>query len=126
VYDISCVTKIHTLALAAELHASGDDVRWCLAYSLPEAYNLADLGGKHDIGWQDIVVAPLAETAALFNEADGRGVIIPGHEGDRLVVALGELEPAGGVITVAETVGRPDLRALTERRNLKIMRSSPI
>jgi hypothetical protein len=121
IWDISCLTKIHTIAMAVELAATELDVRWASAYTIPESYNLGDRSAA-EIGWDDIVVAPLADTATLVNEGDGRGLILPGHEGDRLVVALAELEPSGGLIMIAETTGRPDLRALTERRNQKVLR----
>ncbi|MFQ5852219.1 MAG: hypothetical protein ACE5JU_16750 [Candidatus Binatia bacterium] len=122
VFDITCLTKIHTLALAASLPRCPRPVRWALAYTIPENY--ASLGEAPDQspGWADIIVAPLGETASLFNEASGRGVIIPGHEADRLVVGLAEIEPAGGLIAIAETRQRPDLRHISERRNQTVIR----
>jgi hypothetical protein len=117
VWDLSCLTKIHALAMACTLASTAAGKRWALAYTVPETYNLRDTTHSDDGGWSDIIVAPLAETAELFNEADGRGIVIPGHEGDRLIVGLAEIEPSGGTIVFVESAGRPDLRALTERRN---------
>jgi hypothetical protein len=121
VIDITCLTKIHTLALAALLTDSNDDLNWVAVYSTPENYgNLGE--STKSPGWRDIIIAPLAETAMLLNEARGRGVVIPGHEADRLVVALNELEPSGGLILVADTYRRPDLRRMSERFNRKVIR----
>jgi len=121
VFDITCMTKIHTLALAATLSQAPADREWAIAYSIPENYG--DLAGTNKtLGWRDILIAPLAETAVLFNETHSRGIIITGHEADRLIVALGELDPSGGLIIVADSPQRPDLRILSQRRNQKIIR----
>lgn len=119
VIDISCLTKIHTLATAYALAKFKRRIPWYIAYTTPENYGfVAD--PNHEIpSWQDIIIAPFAETAHLFNEASGRGIILPGHESDRLRVALAEIEPAGGLIIMAESKGRPDLRLISERKNQK-------
>ena len=121
VFDITCMTKIHALAIAATLAQMRTSCKWAIAYSTPENYG--NLGGlAKAFGWQDIIIAPLAETASLYNEANGRGIVITGHEADRLIVALGELEPTGGVIIVPDTPRRPDLRYISTRINSKIVR----
>jgi hypothetical protein len=67
-------------------------------------------------------MAPLSDTALLDNEVRSRGIIVEGHESDRLIVALSEVEPAGGVIVVANTSKRPDFRVISERNNRRIVR----
>ena len=121
VFDITCMTKIHAMAVAATLAQLPEVCKWAIAYSTPENYgNLGNLNKTS--GWQDIIIAPLGETGWLYNEASSRGIIITGHEADRLIVALGELEPAGGLIIVPDTPKRPDLRYISERINGKIVR----
>lgn len=122
VIDISCFTKIHALTIASVMARLKNSVRWFIAYTTPENYGfVSDI--KHNLpAWKDIIIAPLAETALLFNEASGRGIIVPGHEADRLIVALGEIEPSGGVILLTDTKDRPDLRYITQRRNQKIIK----
>lgn len=121
IFDITCFTKIHTLALAVSLSQTNLNFKWVIAYSTPENYGNLDNTFKA-CGWKDIIVAPLAETALLFNEAHSRGIIIPGHEADRLILALAEIEPSGGLILITDTFRRPDLRILSERKNRKIIR----
>jgi hypothetical protein len=118
--DITCMTILHTLALAAKVNRIRDHMHWGIAYTRPENYGeLVD--GRTGRGWRDIIVAPLAEAGQLFNEAHSRGVIICGHEADRLVVGLTEIEPSGGVIMVGNTPKRPDLARLAERLNRKVI-----
>jgi hypothetical protein len=122
IFDITCLTKIHSLALAASIAAARRQIPWLASYTAPENYSTFGHSSEYGPGWKDIIIAPLSETGLLFNESDGRGIVLPGHEADRLVVALAEIEPSGGLIVVADTKGRPDLRYLTERRNRKIVR----
>jgi hypothetical protein len=120
VIDITCMTKVHALALAAAMAGTQHAFKWVIAYTVPENYgNLAEFNKAP--GWQDIIVAPLTEAALLHNEADSRGIIITGHEADRLIVAFAELEPSGGLIIVADTDKRPDLRYLNEHLNRKMI-----
>lgn len=121
VFDVTCMTKVHTLALAAMLAIQGSSMEWLIAYSIPENYGTLESRRRWS-GWRDLIVAPLAETATLSNEAHGRGIIIPGHEADRLVVALAEIEPPGGTILLTETPARPDLRQVSIQHNRKIIR----
>lgn len=120
VFDISSLTKIHTLALGSALAALPMRPRWVIAYTMPETYCFDAPTSQPT--WVDILIAPLAETASLFNEVDGRGILLPGHESERANVALAELEPTGGTILVVDTPGRPDFRAATEHRNAKLIR----
>lgn len=121
IFDITCMTKIHALALAAALAQWEYQFKWTIAYSLPENYRFLE-GAYNAPGWRDVIVAPLAETAHLFNETASRGIILPGHEADRLIVALGEIESSGGLIVVSQTERRPDLQRVCERTNQKIIR----
>ncbi|MDO8500754.1 MAG: hypothetical protein Q7S20_02825 [Gemmatimonadaceae bacterium] len=123
VIDITCLTKIHTLALAAELAKLSPEQKWVLSYTLPENY-----GGIHSEsaeGWRDVIIAPLAQSARLFNEEYSRGIILLGHEADRLVFALSELEPSGGIIVHVDTPRRPDWKlrsAAVNRRTIRRLR----
>lgn len=87
-FDITCFTKIHLLALAAALSRNISLSAWAAVYTKPEAY----LALEHAPGWRDIIIASLGDTGILLNEAFSRGIILPGHEGDRLVVAMSEVE----------------------------------
>lgn len=121
-FDITCFTKIHTLALAVSLASSVSRLKWVLAYTPPENYTNFEDSADQGPGWKHVILAPLGATAFLFNESGGRGILLPGHEADRLVVALAEIEPVGGLIVMADTEGRPDLRLVSERRNQKVLR----
>ena len=121
VIDVSCLTKIHTLALASAIATWPRSVNLMIAYSVPENYGVSTTK-RRSLGWKDILVAPLAETAHLLNESQGRGIIVPGHEADRLIIGLAEMEPAGGLVLMADTPRRPDLRFLCERANQRVLK----
>lgn len=120
IFDITCMTKVHSLAIAALLAQWQYNFKWAVSYTIPENYIFED--PTKAAGWRDVIIAPLAETALLFNERHSRGIIIPGHEADRLIVALAEIEPSGGIILISATQNRPDLRNVTNRRNQKVVR----
>lgn len=120
ILDISCITKVHAMALAAFL-ALDTDRPAIVAYSIPENYGFLDELLESHAGWSDVILAPFSESATLLYETSGRGIIIPGHEAHRLIVAVGELEPAGGRILLAEQIGRPDLKQLSLRRNRRLL-----
>ena len=121
IFDISCMSKIHTMALAYELSQLKSRPFCVVVYSVPENYGGLAIGTKPS-GWKDIIMAPLSDTAQLFNETFSRGLILPGHDADRLVVALAELEPSGGQILIVDTPNRPDLRKLSRFKNQHIIR----
>lgn len=120
IIDITCMTKLHSISIAAYLARSSIRNNWIVTYCTPETYGSLD-GERNEAAWIDIMVIPIANTAKMLNENNGRGLIFPGHESDRLIVALGEIEPPGGMIAMAETIGRPDLRKLSERLNKTIL-----
>lgn len=121
VVDVSCLTKIHAIAVA-DPRVFARDVDWSMAYTTPETYGHLDASSMPGAGWRDVLVLPVGEPGGLRNESKTRGVILAGHEGDRLVIALAEVEPSAGLIVTARTDGRPDLRREALRRNEQITR----
>lgn len=122
IFDVSCLTKIHAIAVAAALGLDRGRCNAIIAYTSAENYpGIADSDVPAP-GWQDIIVAPLSASARFFNESSSRGIVILGHEADRLIVALAEIEPSGGAIVVASSPLRPDIGELTARRNARVVR----
>jgi len=121
IFDITCMTKVHAMALATLTRNLRDKVNCYAAYSIPENYNHVG-DRKKMMGWRDIILAPLVDAATLVNESQSRGIVIPGHEADRLIVALAELEPSGGKIIFTNTPRRPDLRYVSQKVNNKAIR----
>lgn len=120
ILDVTCLTKIHAIALAAVLASSEAANTWLVCYSSPENYGA--LGTSQDkFGWRDVIVAPIGEVASSTNETTSRGILIPGHESNRLLMALSEVEPSGGTIFIAEFNKQADLRVICERNNRRIV-----
>lgn len=121
IVDISCMTKIHVVALAANLwqsKAPGQVV--FLAYTSPRAYGNLNRSSS-DIGWNDVLIAPIGNKARMRNESFSRGVIIAGHESERLWAALNEIEPASGLLTLGTIKLRPDITRLSEKINRRVI-----
>lgn len=114
VIDVSCMTKLHTIALAESFAHVTNGRRTCVVYARPENYGTMTDG----FGWSDTLVAPLTDRApARRDPTDGRGIVIPGHEADRLRTALSALPIERGLILMGDTPERRDFRMLSERRN---------
>jgi len=122
VFDITCLTKIHTLVLAAALARSEWRGTACIAYTLPENYSSFAERNKDFGGFSYALVAPIVDGAKLGDESRARGVIVPGHESQRLLVALTEIEPSGGTIIEASTNFRPDFENITRTRNRRLIK----
>lgn len=132
VVDLTAMTKIHVLALASVL-GKYPTAPWLVAYTIPDSYGYLDafrLGQRpHRQAWRDVIVAPFGDSNIYPDDLDCRGIILVGNEPDRLLVGISEIEPAGGIIVLANCPRRPDfLEAVTDRnRNfLRRLTMSPI
>ena len=111
IIDITCLTKIHTLACAYWLLERRDVTNVIIAYSQPEYYGnpSRSIWGKGR--WQSPVVVRLdLNSTELYTSTST--IVLVGHEGDRLRLALSELEPATGVV-IKSLPRRPDSPLLT-------------
>jgi hypothetical protein len=115
-FDITCLTKIHALGLAAAIAETFIPIAPTVCYTFPENYGSMSRR-LSDTWWPDVIFSPLTHQSQDLDEAGSRGIIIPGHERDRLIVAINEIEPTGGLVVFVETRGRPDFRSVSERAN---------
>jgi hypothetical protein len=120
IIDITCLTRIHVLAIAAVMADREIPTKCVGAYTIPENYG-SFTRSRIRQGWKDILIAPLADTAVSLHEDNSRGIILLGHDTNRLIVALGEMEPAGGMIVSADTPTRPDFRVACLKNNKHII-----
>jgi len=121
IIDISCMTKIHVVALSTALATLEiNATQTLLAYTSPRSYGNLNRSSS-EIGWSDVLIAPIGTTARMRNESNSRGVIIAGHESERLWAALNEVEPASGLLALGSTPGRPDITRLSEKVNRRVI-----
>ncbi len=120
VIDVSCMTRPHVMALGTLLAKSPDRRRYIFSYTVPLNYQVPST--KRSLGWDDVIILPIGEAPLLRREGHARGILLPGHEPDRVSVALSTLEPAAGLILVGGTEGRPDFRATSEAGHEHIFR----
>ena len=121
IIDISCMTKIHVVALSTALASlKKNATQTLLAYTSPRSYGNLNRSSS-EIGWSDVLIAPIGTTARMRNESNSRGVIIAGHESERLWAALNEVEPASGLLALGSTRSRPDITRLSEKVNRRVI-----
>jgi len=104
--DISCLTRIHLIALVGALRTTGvpdSSVFYC--YTIPDAYGFQR---ADRIGWRDVLFIRAGKRGVFKREGFSRGIILAGHDGERLSVALQELEPASGTMVYSRSRKRPD------------------
>jgi hypothetical protein len=119
VVDISCMTRVHLLAVVAALCTRFEsvDVRFC--YSVPASYGFRP---EDRSGWRDVLFVPAGSRWMFKREGQSRGIILAGHDAERLSVALGELEPASGILVYCGNPKRPDFLRRAREVNQKIER----
>jgi len=128
--DISCMTRVHLFALVAALYGrkGPTDIRFC--YTVPVSYGFRR---EDRLGWRDVLFIPIGNRWVFKREGQSRGIILAGHDAERLSVALGELEPASGSVVYCGNPKRPDFlrraREVNEHverrlRHLRMPRSS--
>lgn len=125
IIDLTCMTKVHAMALGASIAAlSPDDRRrFVMSYVIPDAYGILPKGEV--AGWQRVIIAPLVQGAVLENERDSRAILLPGFEADRLVAALAEVEPSHGLAIIQGFESRPELGMMANDQTASVLRLAP-
>jgi hypothetical protein len=97
VIDITCLTKIHTLALAYWLLTSTNLPGITLAYSQPDYYGnpSKNIWGRGKWQTTSLVRLDLDSTERFLTTA---AIVLLGHEGDRLRLALNEIEASEALV----------------------------
>ena len=97
IIDITCFTKIHTLACAYWLLTRKEATNITIGYSQPEYYGnpSRSIWGKGR--WQSPIVVRL-DLDSTDHYTSTSTIVLTGHEGDRLRLALSELEPVTGLV----------------------------
>lgn len=122
VIDVTCITKIHAVAVALWLVSQTRFRVVHLAYSRPSEYRTTrrHVWGKGK--WVETVVAPF-DFAASHDGRGVRGLFLLGHEGDRLRLAADALSAESGVAVVAKA-SRQELRIASEAQNAWFLRTA--
>lgn len=104
--DISCFSGIHLIAIATAMFKVDIEIsKIKFLYSTPKSYGFQN---KYHFICNDIVHVPIGKPRHLTHEGHAIGFVLPGHEPERLSIALEELEPSRGVIVLSRTSERPD------------------
>jgi hypothetical protein len=121
IIDMTCITKVHTLALAVWLsELQGTLPLVTIAYTLPEQYGSPSKHSPRGGRWVETVLAPCILDPRRFSE-EADGIVLLGHEGSRLMVALSQLEPREALVLLWRTSKREDLEIVCRTQNAKLL-----
>ena len=128
VIDISCLTKIHAVALAEwlwERAAHTDSVRIFVQYTSPLQYGWQSsqhYGGQH---FSELLFAPLGSRSPRSHV--GRqleGIALLGHEGARMRYALASFRFRRGLSILTQSLGDGDALKIAENENAMFLQES--
>lgn len=119
VMDISCMTRVHLLAVVAALYDRTEPREVYFCYSVPASYGFRP---EDRSAWRDVLFVPAGSRWTFKREGQSRGIVLAGHDAERLSVALGELEPASGTLIYCGNPKRPDFLRRAREVNAKIER----
>lgn len=104
--DITCLTSVHLIGIATAIFNNSHDYsKIHFLYSTPLTYSF---GKGIRFTCRDVIHIPIGRQRQLTREGHAIGLILPGHDPERLTVALEEIEPINGVIIYSNTQTRPD------------------
>lgn len=122
VLDITCLTKVH--ALAAASWVVGRPTRrppiW-FAYALPGQYGSPSRHNRSLGQWLDVAVAPCEFEPMEYSDKTA-GIVLLGHEGSRIRLAISQCEPLEALVIVPQTPGKPSLGVVARTANAVIVR----
>ncbi len=100
VVDATCFTKIHSVALGYWLATQRCVKDVLVAYTRPIEYGTEVTNVQARGRWVETIVAPLGFDPQLTS-GETTGLLLLGHEGSRLRLAVDALEPDGGLAILA-------------------------
>jgi len=119
VLDYSCFTRVHVIALATIMAQWPDHTPSpVLCYTIPQSYVIET---RERRAWRDVLLVPIGSPKASENEGRAYGLVMAGHDSDRLGVALQEYEPDRGIVTYIMTKNRPDFYRRAREANSDIV-----
>lgn len=121
VVDITCLTRAHTLALASWAVYADAHTRIYFAYTEP----LHSGAGHHSsgtAGWPHTVFSPLQlDPYAYDASTECDGVVLLGHEGRRLDLALHQLTPSRALVLSWEARTQPEAYVVARTSNARFL-----
>lgn len=123
VIDMTCMTKIHTVALSEWLveREPPRDIQISLAATPPRQYGWqqAYLGRTNE--YREVIFAPVGPALADVTQKDWQPVVdviaLAGHEGARLRLAMSVLEVAMGLGVIADSTSASDASVISRLEN---------
>ena len=114
--DITCMTRVNIFAIASLISKIKElEIELYIIYTSPRTYGFEH--GKQ-LGWKDVIFIPIGRTLDFKREGHARGIILVGHDRERLSLAMQEVEPSeGGILIYTATKSRPDFMVAAREAN---------
>lgn len=113
--DITCMTRVHLFATVSAIKRMAPrPIQIYFCYSTPGNYGPRS---ANRFGWRDVLFLPIGKRRLFHREGLGRGIIFAGYDGERLSVALTEIEPASGCMVYSNSIRRPDFLTRAREAN---------
>ncbi len=120
IIDVTCLTKVHALACALWVARRDPRRRVIIAYSQPAQYGTPARHQARVGKWADVVLAPIVLNPGVYAEG-ANGLVLLGHEGHRLTLALSQLLPEEALIMLWKSTEREELGIVTRTANGKLL-----
>ncbi len=128
VVDISCLTKIHAVALAewlSEMLPLASESRIAIQYSNPASYGWGESSRRADQHFSEMLYAPLGRRVRRSDDGEElEALVILGHEGARLQYALASFHFVGGLRVTTRTAGPSDFEFRAKMFNRQFLSDS--
>ena len=127
--DVSCLTKIHAVALADWLveRAPAFPLHVYIQSTVPQQYGWQQTQHLARGGYRDVVFAPVGPTRIADEERmtpEVDVVALIGHEGLRLTLALSVIDVARGIAVISRSTDVADADLISEVENAKFLEDS--
>ncbi len=120
--DITCLTKVHTIAFASFLNGLSSTLKRKIfvAYSRPKEYGAPAIHSPNYGNWQEFLFSP-CDFKPFIDSEKTDGVILLGHESVRINLSLKDISPEEAIVVLAKTPGKEFMQVVTRTENARLL-----
>jgi len=120
IIDITCLTRLHVLALAGWLKSGGATHAVWICYVTPQQYGAPERHRTRRGRWLNVLVAPCRYEPRAWSD-DSMGIVLLGHEGARTSLAIKQCEPSKALVILSTNSRRRLLEVVSRVANAALI-----